>query len=400
MRNYKRLSGNIVFSLLLIGIIFFSGCWDAKELANLALVSAIGIDLDEKHPRHVLVTIQIIKPGEIKSASAGGDSSGGAEGKPSTSKKQPYLMVSSSGETVSEVFRNFVYQVNRELYFADNQIIVFGKEAARKGVLPYLDYFMRTREPRENVWILVAEGKAKEILETNFGLEKIPANEINQLIINRGMASQAGAATQEEFLSRLMSKASANYTSFIQVIGTTEKKKISLVGTAVFKGDKLVGEFDKKETRGLLWVINKVKRGNITVKSAGGIFNLDILRAGSKMVPEIQSEEVRIKITVNVEYGLTGETKSEDLTNLHFIETIEVLAGRTIRGEIKAALRKAFLFNTDVFGFGEAIHRKFPKEWKIMKPVWDQQFLATNVSIKINSRLRSIGFSVKPLIPK
>lgn len=399
MEGRKTIKNKFILWLLLFPLIFMGGCWDARDLQNLAIVSAVGIDLDEKLPGKVVVTIQIIKPGEVKSASGGGGSGGGSGNGSSANQKPTYIMVSSSGKTISEVFRNFVNQVDRQIFLSQNQIIVFGKEAAQRGVYPYLDYFIRIRESRETTWILVAEGKAGEVIETNLGLEKIPAMAINRLVINRELASQASGATLHEFAASMMSEASATYTSLIQVIGT-EEKKIRLAGTAVFKGDKLIGEFDKAETRGFLWVTNKVKKGIITVEFARGDLNLDILRAHSKMVPEIRQNKVNIKLVINVQYGIRGTEKSEDFTKPELTESLQILVGQAIRREVMAALSRAYQFDADVFGFGEAVHRKLPKEWKIMKPLWEQQFLMTKVSIKTNIRQKTIGLNSKAFLPE
>lgn len=393
----KNIKYKFVFWLFLLPLIFICGCWDAKDLQNLAIVSAVGIDVDEKLPGKVVVTVQIIKPGEVRSASGGGGGGESSEGS-SASQKPAYVMVSSSGNTISEVFQNFVHQVDRELYLSQNQIIVFGKEAARRGVYPYVDYFIRIRESRETTWILVAEGKASEILETNLGLEKIPAIAINRLVVNRELASQASGTTLHDFVSSMLSETSAAYTSLIQVTGT-EDKKIRLAGTAVFKEDKFIGAFDKTETRGFLWVINKVKSGVITVKSARGEFNLDVLQANTKMVPEIRQGKVKIKLVINVQYGVRGTEKSEDFTKPDLTESLQILVGQAVRREVMAAVGKAFQFDADVFGFGEAVHRKFPKEWEKMKPEWEQQFLMTDVRVKTNNRQRTIGLNVKALLP-
>jgi spore germination protein KC len=387
----------LLFGLFFL-FIFLSGCWDAKELQNLAIVSAVGIDLDEKQPGKVLVTIQIIKPGEVKSS--GGDSAGG-DGSTFGGQQKAYITASSSGKTVSEAFRNFVTQVDRELYLSQNQIIVFGKAAAEQGVYSFLNYFIRTHEPRETNWILVADGKARDIMDTNLGLEKIPALETNRLIINREVASQASGTKIQDFLFGLLSKDTSVYTSFIQVKDNMGDKKIQLAGSAVFKGDKFVGQFDKKETRGLLWIVNKVKRGVISVKTPTlGQVDFGILNATSKIEPEVNAGKITMKLQIDTDYGLISELKAEDLSKQEINKLLEHLVRQRICQEIQAALKKAFLLNTDVFGFGEMVHREFPKDWKAIQPNWAQIFTKTQVNIRIRARLKSVGLLTGSILSK
>lgn len=57
--------------LLIISLIPLSGCWSRKELNDLALVMALGIDLV---PEGYAVTVQVMNPGES------GNQKGGASG--------------------------------------------------------------------------------------------------------------------------------------------------------------------------------------------------------------------------------------------------------------------------------------------------------------------------------
>ena len=397
MGYQKKFKNKLALLLLLSCLIYANGCWDAKDLANLAIVSAVAVDLDEKQPGQVLITIQIIKPGEVKS---GAGSSESESGKPATGQRPPYLMVSSSGKTVAEAFRNFAGQINRELYLSHNQFIVISKDVAQKGMLPVLDYFIRTRQTRETNWVLISDGKASDIIATSSGLEKIPANEITRLIINHDLASQASAITLDEFARKSLSKASSICASLVRLSDASGKKEIQLTGAAVIKAGKFIGELDQTETRGLLWVTNKVKRGNITVTSSRGDFNLGILRAAGKLVPEVRHGKVTMKLIINVEYGLTGETEQADFTDPQPARLMETLVRQTIRREINAAFAAAFHLDADVFGLGELIHQQFPTEWKLLQPVWDRQFLNTGIGIKVNTRLKTVGLLIKPLVPK
>ncbi len=63
----------ILILCTMVSLMFVSGCWDKRELTDLAVISAIGIDRTEtgKYVLH----LQIINPGNV----AGGLQGGGAE---------------------------------------------------------------------------------------------------------------------------------------------------------------------------------------------------------------------------------------------------------------------------------------------------------------------------------
>lgn len=54
--------------LLIISLTLLTGCWSRKELNDLALVMALGIDLD---PGGYAVTVQVMNPGEAGNQKGG-----------------------------------------------------------------------------------------------------------------------------------------------------------------------------------------------------------------------------------------------------------------------------------------------------------------------------------------
>lgn len=189
---------------------------------------------------------------------------------------------------------------------------------------------------------------------------------IMHLVEAREATSQASAVNLQEFLTRLLSKTMAPVASHIEVFEENGEKKVRLMGSAVFKGDKLVGELDKAETRGLLWVIGEVKSGIIVVDSPGikGKASIEIIEAKSKMTPELRDGKVCMKVEINAEGNLGEQMGVENLATPAAIAALEKKQAAVIEKEILAALKKARTLKTDIFGFGEAVHRKYPKEWQ------------------------------------
>jgi spore germination protein KC len=62
-----------------------------------------------------------------------------------------------------------------------------------------------------------------------------------------------------------------------------------------------------------------------------------------------------------------------------------------IRGEILAAFEKARELDADIFGFGDAVYQRYPKEWESMKDRWDEIFPDIELEISIQAKLRLMG---------
>jgi spore germination protein KC len=163
--------------------------------------------------------------------------------------------------------RNFTSDTDRRLYWPDNQVIIFGKEQAEQGVARPLDFFVRNNEPRPTVWIAATDGKANDILKVPSDLEKISAMEIGQLIGAQNFSFKNVSASLQDFIGCFLSKTTAPVATIIEI--DNSKKKINLSGTAVFKGDRMIGELNSYQTRSLLWIQGKAKHTAIIINVPG-----------------------------------------------------------------------------------------------------------------------------------
>ncbi|HEX2927476.1 MAG TPA: Ger(x)C family spore germination protein [Ruminiclostridium sp.] len=373
-------------------IISFSGCWNRNELDTLGIVMGIGIDKAEESGQ-VKVTSQVIKPGEIGASKKGGGAGGGSDA---------FWNVVNTGYTVFGALRDSTNKTSRKLYFPHNQIILVGREIAEEGVRKYLDFFFRDPEPRVNVWILVSQGTAGEILDVKSEFDKVPASNIAKLIeLEAKATSQTMAVRLRNFALGLMSKTTAPVAPFIGISDEGGKKVATISGTAVFKGDKLVGKLDKLEGRGLLWILGEVKSGLIEVEdSTNSKVCLEIIRAKSKMSPEIKNNKIIIKVNINEDGNLGEETGLKNLSKLEEVAQLEKKKSEAIKSEVMAAVKKAQELNADIFGFGEAIHQKYPKQWKELEDKWDEIFPTVQVEVKVQAKIRLMGRISKPAAPE
>lgn len=380
----------IIICILLIASL--SGCWNRRELDTLAIVMGIGLDKAEE-PGKIKVTAQIVKPSEMKSQKK--DAGGGGS-------SEAFWNLENTGDTVFGTLRDMTNKSSRKLFFPHNQVLIFSRNIAEEGVRKYIDFFMRDPETRVNVWLLVSEGSAGEVLGVKSELERIPANNIAKLIEGEAAAtSQIDAVRLRDFVMGLMSKTTASVAPFIKVSQDGDKKTAMISGTAVFKGDKLVGEMDKIEGRGLLWALGKVKSGIIEVNgTAGDKISLEIIRASGKITPEIKDNRINMKITIIEEGNIGEQSGPENLTPPPEIASLEKKKSEAIRSEVMAAVKKAKELNADVFGFGDAVHEKYPEQWKELESKWNEIFPDIEVEVNVDARLRLMGRTGRPIVPE
>src|SRR5690606_32623535 len=131
----------ILFSVL----IFLSGCWSKKELTDIAIISAFGIDKNDKG--QYVGTIQVINPGNV----TGGQQDGGSNFGP------PISVYSETGTNLIEVSRKFSTGISRRLYYAHTNLVVVGERLAREdGILQLFDAMDRDPEFRITSEVIIA----------------------------------------------------------------------------------------------------------------------------------------------------------------------------------------------------------------------------------------------------
>ncbi|MCL6635676.1 MAG: Ger(x)C family spore germination protein, partial [Peptococcaceae bacterium] len=86
---------------------FLGGCWSRREISELAIILAAGVDYTADGK--VQLTLQIARPGSFAGAPTG-EGGGAKEG-------STVWVASAAGKTIFEAQRNLAAQVSRHLYW-------------------------------------------------------------------------------------------------------------------------------------------------------------------------------------------------------------------------------------------------------------------------------------------
>lgn len=365
-----------------------SGCQSARELGDLIVVMGIGMDSDQENPGNIKLTAQIVLPEKISSSQNGGASSSDSEG--------PYYNLDSSKKNTFEAVREYTHMISGRLYTAHAQVFVIGREMAKAGIAPYLDFFVRAKETRPTAKIVIAETTASEVLGVKPQMEMLPAIHITQLIEGQVANSQSKETTLLDYVKIMQSTTSSLIVPILRIGEKEGKPVLSVSGMAVFKEDKMVGELSEDETRGLLWAMGKIQSTVINVEIAGGIASLEVFSAKSSVSPVVSDGKVVVQIKVSTSLELAEQTCEENLATPDNIKKLQALAGEVIRSEIVLAFQKASSLKADVFGFGEMIHQHNKANWREMEPDWDKLFPEIMLDISTDVSIKSIGSLERP----
>lgn len=381
----------LLLSIFIIVAVFVTGCWSRRELNDLAIAVGLGID---KVGSKYHVSVQVVEPSEV----AGNKSSGVA----------PVTMYQATGNTLLEALRKMTTISPRKIYIAHLRVIVFGESLAREGIAEALDFMTREPEIRDDYFIVVAkDAKAMDTLKILTNLEKVPSVRLfSTLDTSEKQWAPTTAVKLDELISDLVSEGKHPVLTGLNVIGDASvgetKKNVETIlspaelqysGLAVFKKDKLIGWLSNEEGKAYNYINNHVKStaGSVTCPD-GGKITLKVTRSNSKIIGSIRDERPIINIEVSTEVNVAEVQCHLDLRNEKNIVEIENRANRKLEGLIDDTISRVKQdYKVDIFGFGEAIHRSNPKEWKKLKKNWDQTFENIPVNIKVTYEIKRLG---------
>ncbi|MGQ8873528.1 Ger(x)C family spore germination protein [Paenibacillus amylolyticus] len=384
-----------------LSLLLLTGCWNYKELNNLALPLAIGIDKahDQDTYRY---SFQIVNAREI----AGGK----------TGQVVPVVVYSSEGHTLLEAARKVSKKVPRRLNVQHVRDLIIGEEMAKEGIESIFDFMERDAEPRLRTRVFIAKNTdANSILKTLTPIESIPANAIlGKLKTSERVLAESYESGIDDVIRGLLIKGGGPVISGLEITGpqnsghnksTLERTDIPVQlvinGMALFKEGRLLGWINHQDARGISWINKKIHNT---------IVSLDCEEKKDAIAIEVFKSKIRTKATFrggqpvihirirNV--STVGEVTcpSIDPSKSEEIRKLELQVNAKIKEEVVGAIQTVQAMKTDVLGFGDAINRANPKAWKRLEDKWNTLFSTCEFEVHVESKIQRTGKITKPYL--
>jgi spore germination protein KC len=408
----------VVIPLLVVAIAA-NGCWDRRELESLGFVQALCLDL-ELPKRTIVVTAAIAIPSKLGAPQGGGD--GG--------KESGMMVVTTKAPSVYEAFNLMNTSVNREITLQQNQLLIIGEDMAKYGVASWVDNLVRFREMRRTLLIFVSRGKAAEIFSVKPPLEKSPVEYISDLVSLTTRNGMFPKVMLNRFLERYSSFAQQNYAPLIaktslpkpqakpspkpDEAGKTEEKKdekggseepkpdeLRMIGTAVFKDDKVVGNLDIYETQAFLMLTHQFNEAFLTIDDPLSKNHSIVFRLMGVNTPDIRYQSRDglnyFKVRLKFEADLVSIQSNIGYTNPQKEMLLAKRIATTIKNRVEKVISKAQReYQSDIFGFGVKVRNTMltTTEWE--KYRWKDRFPAAKFKVDVKIAIRRIGVQFQP----
>ncbi|MBP2652039.1 MAG: germination protein, Ger(x)C family [Firmicutes bacterium] len=389
-----------------------TGCNGAKETDEVAYILSVGLDAAPNN--QFSITYRIAVPRTL----AGIDPSQGQN-------KNSSILVNVTAPSLTEGRNLLKSIISREPMISHIRIFVISEELARKGLGDILGSLMRYREYRGTIFLAIVRGSVREVLEKNRpDLEVLPSRWIESMFQLHSESSYYLRADVHQFYKRLKNESGAPYAVVIGINPLTgedqgrqavDKDKgkeylasqiprqsanpLDMCGTAVFKGDKLVGFLNNKETRAVSILLGDLTRGFMSIEdplvpNKSVHINVHLARKPNIIV-DISSAIPVITISVFLEGEFIGIPSGTNYESDEYMVLFENQISNTIFDQITSMLKVTQDLGTDVINFGYFIRPQFNTVQELEDYHWDSKYSEAVIKVNVQTKLRRNGLMRK-----
>lgn len=402
--------------------VLFSGCYDRREVDELAYPLAIGLDVGEANA--LRLSLQLAAPLAMGGSGGGGDNGGGEGGKSESSS----IITVDTPSLYSGL--NLINNIlSKEINVSHAKVIVISKKLAEQGLSIYMHAFKRGREFRPDIFVIISKGPASEYLgnvkptfESNpskyyellLGKEFTafyPNVRLNSFYFaNESDALQPVAILSDigkyESADRLKEAAKVTHINPEVLEGQYEageipiaaKKQNEVMGMAVFKDGRMVGTANGSESACYQLITGDYNYSYWNIPDPVEKDKVVVMNILQRKKPVIKVDLKDGRANINIRLDLEGDFTSiqSDRNYEENPEMIERATAELLNKQITAFLKRTTdEFNSDICGFGKIVKGKFLTwdEWTDYK--WFDKYKDTVFHVELALSMRRTGLMIR-----
>ena len=397
----------ICFILCTAMILTLPGCWSRKEPKTLAIVNSAIYDYKEGEGYQIIT--ELMNPSAMGGANVG-DGSG----------KSPNITAISVGPSIPEALRNASESIERALFGGNNKVRFFSERFAKRDMAPLLDYLLRDFLTDENPLMVVIKGNdPQKVYSCKLGLSSTVGSYIDSLsetqpdvlatsvfvdtldfikdYYDEEIQPVAGVAQLVECEAKGSGNQGSTQGGQGSQNGSEKEYRILYEGLAAFKDNKLIGYLNALEARAYNIITNNLHTTPISIPSGNDYSVVSIKGSKAELKTTVEGDQFTIDIQVKVNSSLIQEGGSIDISKQEPLKTVEERLNKLLSAQIEATVQKVQTeFQSDIFGFGKAVHAQHPEKWKEIKENWDDYFSKAAVKISVESSVNRTGQIKQP----
>ncbi|MGE5554519.1 MAG: Ger(x)C family spore germination protein [Betaproteobacteria bacterium] len=386
-----------------------AGCWDYREPNQIAFVEAVAVD--RGRAGEVEATVLVDVPHMPAGGGTGGDS-GGAE--------RSWVLRRASGQSLDEALARMTRFTGRTLNLSQCRVVLFSDAVARRGLGRYLDLLARASEFRPTLVVAVTRGRAERVLSVKPQLERSPAD----LLVGLLSSGQFfGSTVNFQLLDLITQLTTLEREAVIPLVapkkpepegieppalrggaqggsgGQAQASTADIVGLAVFRKDRLVGQIDPADVGYFLMLSGRQRNSFLSLPDpqVPGRRVTVLIRRVAREVRVRRSPRPEIRVQLQVPLEIREIQSTVNYTGSAHRPILEAAAARHIAAGCRHVLDQAQkAWRADVFSFGTLFKLHFLTWPEWVRFGWPDRFPQAQVRVAVEARVVRSGTTLQP----
>lgn len=325
------------------------GCWDMREVNQLAIVDTAALDFDPETGREIGY-YQVVNPNAITQQQA-------------TGLRSPVYTYRVEGKTIADLAQQVALRLPRELFPDHYQTVLVSERRARKEIVQLLEFFERQFDRRSTVHLFVAAAPLDDVMTALTPLERRPGNALRKLV--EIQSSVSSALSRHNRVKDLVEDLATDRCSVVPVlrlqdrpIQTVRRYQFSdgnagslyFHGGAVFCDGRMVGELDHADMPWYHALTRRTSALGETVRAAVGSADVKTERLhvsdrlDAKADPPVWRVRMEAKLHITALRTTKPDLTHDDLRDI--CRAFEQLASERATAVYDRAVRRGW----DLFG--------------------------------------------------
>lgn len=344
--------------LILIILLFTcTGCYDYKEINDLAIISAIGVDYESDK---YIITLEVLNDQIDKNSS----------------KITSYTRI-GTGDTLTSAIENAADKLAKQPLFNHIKLMVLSDTIVQNKFDNIIDLFLRNTYFRENFYVISSMNTKPDILLGNTTDENpVASNTITNLLENVSYSSNTNM--QKKFDEIVEETTTFGIDTCFSNIDLQENEFI-INGMVIFK------DYDYKETLDNDYVktYNLIKsefdRPTYTIKYDDLSFTVSV--NNGKLESSIENGYINIK--GNLMGRILDNDPKFNIRNIENLEKLDKNFSKLLNDEIIKLIQVIQERDSDILGITEKYYKKTRKK---DKDYWQKLDIKSNINFYINKK--------------
>lgn len=343
----------ILISLVLVGYLVLDSMIFNVSLVNRAVSVGLAIDMEGKY---INLTAQVVLPKN------GGVSSGGNN----------YINYTAKGVDIYDAIDQISKMSGTEMSIAHTIVLVLGREVIENDRYDILEQLLADNKINDNVDIVMAEGKAQDIMTARVPTSEVASYQLYRLMNPVKHPVGMPHITLKEFVQNLHKENMPNYLPIVtkksvppssdqESGGESEADMLIIDRAGIMDKTGYKGELSIDETIGLSFLTENLKDGTIKITDNNGdSVSIQIVDSKSKYKYDIKNQKLTIDINMKT-VRQTGRIGEGGMLYYNMSESEIEQFKNVVSGYIDKCINFSKLYKVDFLDISLGFYKRNPE---------------------------------------